>query len=85
MTFCCLQGDTDDLLFAWKSSHEQISTDGDVGELLASDEFAGLQYNQCRHYDPTPGRYCSEDPIGYDGGDESLQKVHRQVILVPGE
>jgi RHS repeat-associated protein len=27
-----------------------------------------LQYNGARHYDPTPGRWLNEDPLGFDAG-----------------
>jgi RHS repeat-associated core domain len=28
----------------------------------------GLQYNRARYYDPSDGRFLSEDPIGFEGG-----------------
>ena len=40
----------------------------------ADDLVVGLQNNLCRHYDPTPGSWLSEDPIGFEGGDENLRK-----------
>jgi RHS repeat-associated protein len=33
------------------------------------DSFTGLQYNRARSYDPNLGRFISEDPIGFGGGD----------------
>jgi RHS repeat-associated protein len=36
------------------------------------DEFTGLQYNRARWYDPNLGRFISEDPIGFRGGDVNL-------------
>ncbi len=33
------------------------------------DSFSGLQYNRARFYGPTIGRFISEDPIGFAGGD----------------
>lgn len=33
------------------------------------DSFTGLQYNRARWYDPKIGRFISEDPIGFAGGD----------------
>ena len=32
------------------------------------DKETGLHYNKYRHYDPSIGRYISEDPIGQSGG-----------------
>ncbi|MGP8296256.1 RHS repeat-associated core domain-containing protein [Halomonas sp. AOP7-B1-5] len=32
------------------------------------DEESGLYYNRHRYYDPQPGRYISQDPIGLQGG-----------------
>ncbi|NLS52775.1 RHS repeat-associated core domain-containing protein, partial [Hafnia alvei] len=32
------------------------------------DEESGLHYNRHRYYDPTIGRYITQDPIGLDGG-----------------
>jgi hypothetical protein len=33
-----------------------------------------LQWNQHRHYDPTPGMWLNEDPVGYAGDDENVRK-----------
>jgi RHS repeat-associated protein len=33
---------------------------------------ASLHNNQLRHYDPTPGKWLSEDPIGYCGDDANV-------------
>ncbi len=33
----------------------------------------GLQVNHFRHYDPTPGQWLNEDPIGYEAGSENLR------------
>jgi RHS repeat-associated protein len=32
----------------------------------------GLQYSRARYYDPTLGRFISEDPLGFAGGDLNL-------------
>jgi RHS repeat-associated protein len=32
----------------------------------------GLQYHRARYYDPTPGRWLSEDPIGFSARDPNL-------------
>ncbi len=36
------------------------------------DSFTGLQYNRARWYDPAIGRFISEDPIEFRGGDLNL-------------
>jgi len=36
------------------------------------DNFTGLQYNRARWYDGNLGRFISEDPIGFGGGDINL-------------
>ncbi|MFN0138457.1 MAG: RHS repeat domain-containing protein [Pyrinomonadaceae bacterium] len=36
------------------------------------DNFSGLQYSRARFYDPNLGRFISEDPIGFEGGDVNL-------------
>ena len=36
------------------------------------DEFTGLTYYRARWYDANLGRFISEDPIGFDGGDVNL-------------
>lgn len=36
------------------------------------DSFTGLQFSRARHYDPKIGRFISEDPIGFEGGDINL-------------
>jgi RHS repeat-associated protein len=38
------------------------------------DPEAGLQYNRARHYDPTVGRWITQDPIGYEAGDVNLYR-----------
>jgi RHS repeat-associated protein len=35
-------------------------------------EPSGLYYMRARYYDPTVGRFISEDPIGFDGGTVNL-------------
>jgi RHS repeat-associated protein len=38
------------------------------------DAAVGLQYNHHRWYDPSTGRWISEDPIGFAGGDTNLYR-----------
>ncbi len=34
----------------------------------------GLQYNRARWYDPTTGRWLTQDPLGFDAGDSNLYR-----------
>ncbi|MGH9949597.1 MAG: RHS repeat domain-containing protein, partial [Pyrinomonadaceae bacterium] len=36
------------------------------------DSFSGLQFSRARFFDPKLGRFISEDPIGFEGGDVNL-------------
>lgn len=36
------------------------------------DPFSGMQFSRARSYDPRLGRFTSEDPIGFGGGDINL-------------
>lgn len=38
------------------------------------DAESGLYYNRLRYYDPGTGRFISEDPIGFAGGDANLYR-----------
>ena len=38
------------------------------------DSVTGLQYNRARYYDPAIGRWTSQDPLGFDGGDRNLYR-----------
>ena len=44
------------------------------------DSATGLQYNRARYYDPAIGRWTSQDPLGFDGGDANL---YRYVFNTP--
>jgi len=39
------------------------------------DSDVGLQYNRARWYDPAAGRWLSQDPIGFAGGDANLYRM----------
>src|SRR5262249_280120 len=38
------------------------------------DSATGLQYNRARYYDPSIGRWTSQDPVGFDGNDVNLYR-----------
>ena len=43
-----------------------------VGQYGVMAEDNGFYYMRARYYDPKVGRFISEDPIGFDGGDVNL-------------
>ena len=43
-----------------------------VGKLGVMAEANGFYYMRARYYDPVNGRFISEDPLGFDGGDVNL-------------
>ena len=43
-----------------------------VGQHGVMTESNGLQYMRARYYDPQVGRFISEDPLGFGGGDLNL-------------
>lgn len=57
------------------------------------DSFSGLQFSRARWYDPKIGRFISEDPVGFNGGDINLYGYVRNqpqwyrdpTGLMPGE
>ncbi|MEA1900643.1 MAG: RHS repeat-associated core domain-containing protein, partial [Thermodesulfobacteriota bacterium] len=53
-----------------------------VGQYGVMTEANGLQYMRARYYDPQVGRFISEDPIGFAGGDLNLyQYAHANPIM----
>jgi RHS repeat-associated protein len=44
-----------------------------------SDTETGLYYYRARYYDPSTGRFLSEDPIGFKGGMDFYSYVHNTV------
>ncbi len=57
-------------------TQETQSSNGDrwkwTGRELDSE--TGLQYNRARSYDPKTGRWTSQDPLGFAGGDGNLYR-----------
>lgn len=41
-------------------------------------EATDLQYNPVRHYDPTPGRWLSEEPVGCNADSANFYVAPRQ-------
>jgi RHS repeat-associated protein len=39
-----------------------------------TDTELALQYNRARYYDPSTGRWMSQDPLGFDAGDSNLYR-----------
>lgn len=52
-----------------------------VGQYGVMTEPNGFYYMKARYYDPQVGRFVSEDPLGFAGGDVNLMayvhKIHR--------
>ena len=46
------------------------------------DDFSGLMYYRARFYDPSLGRFVSEDPIGLGGGDINLYGYVRNTPIM---
>ena len=58
-----------------------------VGQFGVMAEPNGFYYMRARYYDPQVGRFISEDPIGFDGGDVNLYAyvANNPVIFVDPE
>ena len=39
-----------------------------------------LQFNRVRHFDPTPGRWLSADPLGFDDGEEHCYPYPSRIV-----
>ena len=53
-----------------------------VGQYGVMAEPNGLYYMRARYYDPNVGRFISEDPMGFGGGDvKSLRLCSRRILL----
>jgi RHS repeat-associated protein len=46
-----------------------------VGQFGVMTEANGFYYMRARYYDPLVGRFISEDPIGFEGGDVNLLRI----------
>lgn len=46
------------------------------------DEESALQYNRARYYDTGTGQWISQDPLGFDAGDENLYRYVGNTVLV---
>jgi RHS repeat-associated protein len=46
-----------------------------------TDKSSNLQWNINRWYDSDVGRWLSEDPIGFDGGDDNLYRYSSNIII----
>ncbi len=59
-----------------KISSETAPANGDRFKYTSRewDSEIGLQYNRARYYNPGVGRWISEDPIGFKGGDNNLYR-----------
>jgi RHS repeat-associated protein len=44
------------------------------------DEQTGLHYFRARYYDATVGRFTSEDPLGFDAGDQNLYRYVENAV-----
>jgi RHS repeat-associated protein len=52
---------------AWFGDRYQFTE----GELKSE---TGLRYNRARYYDPTTGRWTSQEPLGFSAGDSNLYR-----------
>ena len=69
---------SDHLKSVWKLMKELGFSNDASGRIDFSFELTGterpvdpdMQYSRARHLDPTTGRWMSQDPLGFDEGDE---------------
>jgi RHS repeat-associated protein len=59
-----------------RSKHIEAPSSGDRYKYTARewDTAISLQYNRARYYDPTIGRWISQDPVGFTAGDSNLDR-----------
>lgn len=67
--------------YAYDSFGKLIGSAGNAMNLVMYggrefDPETGLYYDRARYYDPTSGRFLSEDPIGLDGGLNVYRYAH---------
>jgi len=58
----------------------------EIGTRLAareSDAETGLYYYRARYYDPAAGRFLSEDPQRFGGGENFHPHVSSAILLIP--
>jgi RHS repeat-associated protein len=63
--------------YAYDSFGKQTTSSGSLTSPFQytgreSDSETGLYYYRARYYDPIPGRFLSEDPLGFDGEDANF-------------
>ncbi len=59
------QADDDVVSYSYDAHGNRVPSDGTA---------AGLQWNMTHHFDPTVGRWMSEDPIGHAGDDDDVRR-----------
>jgi RHS repeat-associated protein len=82
---------------AFYAGHRKYRVFGGIFEDTFSVEYAGaftgamfeietgLQYHRARWYDPAAGRWISEDPIGFEGGDANLTRYAGNSASLSGD
>jgi RHS repeat-associated protein len=60
---------------ATKAGSAYLDRYGYTGRETQADD--GLQYNRARYYDPSTGRWISQDTMGFDAGDSNLYRYVR--------
>jgi len=55
-------------------NHSQVVESQQEKTVLTENTASGMPEYRARYYDPVMGRFLSEDPIGFGGGDGNLQR-----------